>query len=313
MLPLINPDTNSLVSSFANPSKKRKINECNNWIHNNNATNTTAESNTNKNNNNNSNDTPNKIKKTEDVIINLKVDLFQLYGSQKQSLSVVRNRLCDECEGKGTSDLNNNNSIVVPKMETDPNLTNKCTRCYGRGVFPDEKQFTFSIQGYSHNDRIVFKNEADQMLGYEAGDITIMLQQIPDTIFQRENQHLYVKKEIVLVEALCGGEFYIKHLDGRILKFTTRPGEVLAPYQIKCIPNEGMPFKDNINRRGHIFVQFEVKFPPQPCNPHLINVLKRFLPAAPTDPLNIVAKQQPNRLTNCELVDLAYPKPNNIQ
>ncbi len=75
----------------------------------------------------------------------------------------MRNRLCDECEGKGTSDLNNN-SIVVPKMETDPNLPNKCTRCYGRGVFPDEKQFTFSIQGYSHNDRIVFKNEADQMV-----------------------------------------------------------------------------------------------------------------------------------------------------
>ncbi len=125
------------------------------------------------------------------------------------------------------------------------------------------------------NDRIVFKNKADQMvlyifafshtqytiyniqLGYEAGDIIIILQQIPDTTFQRENQHLYDTKEIVLVEALCGGEFYIKQSDGRILTFTTRTGEVSAPYQIKCIPNKGIPFKDNINRRGHIFVQFE--------------------------------------------------------
>lgn len=147
-------------------------------------------------------------------------------------------------------------------------------------------------------------------MGYEAGDIVVVLNQIPDASFQREDQHLYIKKEIVLVEALCGGEFYIKHLDGRILKFSTRPGEVLAPYQIKCIPNQGMPFKENPKRRGHIFVQFEVKFPPQPCNPHMINVLKRFLPSPPIDPLQTLAKQQPNRLSNCEIVDLAFPKPN---
>ena len=137
----------------------------------------------------------------------------------------------------------------------------------------------------------------------------MVLHQIPHPRFQREGPHLYIKKEIALVEALCGGEFLIQHLDGRILKFSTRPGEVLAPYQIKCVPNQGMPYKHTIHRKGHIFVQFEVKFPPQPCNPHMCNVLKRFLPPAPPDPLANILKQQPNRLQQCEIVDLAFPQP----
>jgi len=288
-------------SNINNPSKKRKI-----YLDNDSKTNIDNIDNMDNMNNNNNNKI---MPRTEDVIIPLKVDLLQLYISQSQSLSVVRNRLCNECDGKGICDLN----IITPKIDSDPNLANKCSRCFGRGVFPDEKQFTFSIQGYSHNDQIIFKHEADEKFGYEAGDIIVILNQIPDATFQREGAHLYIKKEIVLVEALCGGEFYIKHLDGRILKFNTRPGEVLAPYQIKCIPNQGMPYKDNLKRRGHIFVQFEVKFPPQPCNPHMINVLKRFLPPPPTDPLQTLSKQQPNRLTNCEIVDLAYPKPQQYQ
>lgn len=257
-----------IIFKNPNPTKKRKI--CIDNNHNN------------SNNNNNY-----KLNRTEDVIINLKVDLFQLYSSELQSLSVVRNRLCRICNAKET----------------------QCDRCFGRGVFPDEKQFTFSIQGKSHHDRIIFKHEADEKLNHETGDIVIILNQIPDQQFQREGVHLYIKKEIVLIEALCGGEFYIKHLDGKILKFTIRPGEVLAPYQIKCIPNQGMPYKENTKKRGHIFVQFEVSFPPQPANPHLINVLKRFLPSAPTDPLKQIVEQQPNLLTECEIVDLAYPKP----
>ena len=109
-------------------------------------------------------------------------------------------------------------------------------------------------------------------LGHVAGDIVVILQQIPHPHFQREGQHLYIKKEIVLLEALCGGQFFIKHLDDRILRFNTLPGEILKPYQLKCIQHMGMPHKKDASSRGHIFIQFEIKFPSQPSNPHLINV-----------------------------------------
>eukprot|EP01084_Bolivina_argentea_P067494 122905_1 len=306
MLPLMNCDPIN-EANFVNPSKKRKINECHNWRNNAKVPpNITTITNVNTmksitNINMEQNNGMKAIPRTEDVIIHLKVDLLQLYTSTQQSLSVVRNRLCGQCQGKGASTCN---------IKPDPNLTSQCNRCFGRGVFPDEKQFTFSVQGHAHNERIIFKHEADQKRGHQAGDIVVVLNQIPDPQFQREGPHLYIKKEIVLVQALCGGEFYIRHLNGRILKFNTRPGEVLAPYQIKCIPNEGMPYKNDVNRRGHIFVQFEVKFPPQPSNPHLINVLMRFLPTPPPDPLQDMVKREPNRLVNCEIVDLAYPRPN---
>ena len=68
------------------------------------------------------------VKTTEDVLIHLKVDLSQLYRSQPQSISVVRNRLCPQCGGKG-----------VNAKADNSNITSKCVRCFGRGVFPDEK------------------------------------------------------------------------------------------------------------------------------------------------------------------------------
>jgi len=236
-----------------------------------------------------------KETRTDDVLIDLKVSLLEFYQSQYQQISVVRNRLCPQCDGKGK----------YTEKTTSPQ---GCGRCKGRGVFPDEKQFTFSIQGCSHGDKIVFKNGADEKMGdvgerFEPGDVVVALNQIPDPHFQREGPHLYIKKEIVLLEALGGGQFYIKHLDGRILQFSTRPGEILLPYQIKCIPNMGMPYKENCASRGHIFVQFEVRFPAQPINPHLISSLRQLLPPRPVNRLDMIAKQQPNRLTTCEVVD----------
>jgi len=233
---------------------------------------------------------------TEDVLIYLKVDLLQLYQAKPQTISVVRNRLCPQCEGKGHN--NSNDTSTSSKKTTD-----KCLRCCGRGVFPDEKQFVFPIQGCSHNDRIVFKHAADEKFGYVAGDIVIVLQQIPHPFYQREGQHLYIKKEIVLLDALCGSTFFIQHLDDRILQFNTMPGEILKPYQIKCIPNMGMPHKDDAMCRGHIFVQFEVIFPSQSSNPHMITSLGHILPHAPISQLQILSVQQPNRVQKCQIVD----------
>jgi len=58
---------------------------------------------------------------------------------------------------------------------------------------------------------------------------------------------------------LCGFTFYIKHLDGRIIKIDSEKG-VIKPGEIKCIRNEGMPIKTgNIN--GDLFIEFDVLFP----------------------------------------------------
>lgn len=68
-------------------------------------------------------------------------------------------------------------------------------------------------------------------------------------------------QEITLAEALCGTSFTIKHLDDRILKVTSEPGEVIKPDSWKCIQDEGMPEHGRPYEHGNMYIQFHVKFP----------------------------------------------------
>ena len=72
---------------------------------------------------------------------------------------------------------------------------------------------------------------------------------------------LFVLQEITLAEALCGTSFNIKHLDDRILKVASAPGEVIKPDSWKCIQDEGMPEHGRPYERGNLYIQFHVKFP----------------------------------------------------
>ena len=68
-------------------------------------------------------------------------------------------------------------------------------------------------------------------------------------------------QEITLQEALCGTSFTITHLDKRVLKVTSAPGEVIKPDSWKCINDEGMPEHGRPFEHGNLYIQFHVKFP----------------------------------------------------
>lgn len=72
--------------------------------------------------------------------------------------------------------------------------------------------------------KITFHQEGDQVPGLEPGDIVIVLDQKEHPIFQRRGNDLIVKKEIDLVDALCGCKTVIHTLDNRRLLVTSRPG-----------------------------------------------------------------------------------------
>lgn len=63
----------------------------------------------------------------------------------------------------------------------------------------------------------------------EAGDLIVVLQLKEHDVFQREGLDLFVKKDIGLVEALCGLTFVVDHLDGQKMAIQKAPGEVIFP------------------------------------------------------------------------------------
>ena len=94
-----------------------------------------------------------------------------------------------------------------------------------------------------------------------AGDIYARVQIEPHKVFQRKGADLFIEKKISLLEALTGYTFEFKHLDGKKVKVTTCPGDVLAHNSTKTIKGQGMPFFNDKMSYGHLFVKFEVVFP----------------------------------------------------
>ena len=69
----------------------------------------------------------------------------------------------------------------------------------------------------------------------DPGDIIIILQQEPHTVFRRSGDNLIMKHKINLVESLCGFEFVLTHLDGRKLVLKHLPNDPIAPGNKKNI------------------------------------------------------------------------------
>lgn len=93
------------------------------------------------------------------------------------------------------------------------------------------------------------------------GDVVVVLQQKDHAVFRREGPHLFMKKDVSLVEALTGFEFVVNHLDGRTLLVKSPPNTVIKPGEIRALKGEGMPVHKNPYQTGNLYLEFTIQFP----------------------------------------------------
>ncbi|MGH0131491.1 UNVERIFIED_CONTAM: hypothetical protein FKN15_077133 [Acipenser sinensis] len=79
--------------------------------------------------------------------------------------------------------------------------------------------------------------------------------------FRRESNDLHMTHKIGLVEALCGFQFTLKHLDGRQIVVKYPPGKVIEPGSLRVVRGEGMPQYRNPFEKGDLYIKFDVEFP----------------------------------------------------
>uniref|UniRef100_A0A672Q2C8 DnaJ heat shock protein family (Hsp40) member A2b n=1 Tax=Sinocyclocheilus grahami TaxID=75366 RepID=A0A672Q2C8_SINGR len=79
--------------------------------------------------------------------------------------------------------------------------------------------------------------------------------------FRRDGNDLHLCHRIGLVEALCGFQFMLTHLDGRHLVIKYPPGKVIEPGSTRVIRGEGMPQYRNPFEKGDLYIKFDVQFP----------------------------------------------------
>ncbi|OQR91524.1 hypothetical protein ACHHYP_04602 [Achlya hypogyna] len=234
---------------------------------------------------------PRGPQKGEDLTHPLKVSLEDLYNGKTVKLAVNRDVLCGRCEGRGgaegaekTCDTCNGRGMRIQHRQIAPGMvqqvqsvcpdcrgqgktireSDRCKSCKGNKVTKERKVLEVHIEkGMRNGQRITFTGEADQAPGMLAGDIVFVVQEKEHAIFQRKGANLIMEKKISLVEALCGFETIVEHLDGRHLHVKTKPGEVIKPNQFKAVHGEGMPQHGNPFVKGQLVILFKIEFPTQ--------------------------------------------------
>ena len=251
-------------------------------------------------NNRNQRTKPDPIQKVIDV------ELKDLYNGKKETFIYQRKIKCKKCDGLGVK----NKSLIrectlcygtgrISQIRQIGPMTSQtfktCYQCQGKGTYSDfkdkcqecegnkfryemKKQDIFIYPGMHNGDKIKLKGQGnweDECL--ETGDLHIIINQIKTkSSFIREGENILYNKTIELVDALCGCEFIIKHLDDRMLKISHK--DIIKPYQTMKISGEGMKKSQDGCQYGDLIIKFIVKFPNNLSNER-IKYLRKILPA----------------------------------
>ena len=90
------------------------------------------------------------------------------------------------------------------------------------------------------------------------GDIRIIINVLQHALFKVEHLDLIIEKIIPLKAALCGFDFEISHLNGKVFKLANKPGNIIKPGNIKTIPGLGL---EKNGETGVLKIKFNIEFP----------------------------------------------------
>ena len=184
-------------------------------------------------------------KKGKKVAHTLKVTLDELYNGSVRKLRLGREVIdkekgvtkCAQCGGRGA---------VIRTVRMGPmiqQIQQPCGSCGGQGFQYSKSRVKEVIEvhvpkGANDGHKLIFYEKGDDIPDGDAGDVHILLEEQPHKEFKRHGADLYIKRKISLMEALCGFEMEIEHMDKRKIIIRSTPGEV-------CRPVSYDPFKDD--------------------------------------------------------------------
>jgi len=166
----------------------------------------------------------------------LKVTLEQMYTGATKKMAITR-QVIDKKKGVQECSACNGRGVRVEVIRMGPmiqQMQSACSACGGQGksfkTKQDREVLEVHIQkGSPDNHKVVFREMADEHPDADTGDVNFILKQQEHEVFKRKGADLFIEKKISLVEALCGFEMEVTHLDGRKLLVKTEPGDIIKP------------------------------------------------------------------------------------
>ena len=148
-------------------------------------------------------------------------------------------KTCETCAGRGK----------VAKI--------KCSRCRGQGVLKKQSEIKVKIPaGIDDGEMIRLTSGGEAVSGGVTGDLYIKVHIKKHPLFRRDGQNLLTDLNIKLSQALLGGDYVLRTLDGDI---TVKIPEGVAFGEILRIKGKGVPYDGH--NRGDILIKINILMP----------------------------------------------------
>lgn len=153
-------------------------------------------------------------------------------------------------------------------------MQSECDVCRGQGKSFKHKSQREIVEvhiqrGAPDNHKEVFREMADEHPDADTGDVILVLKEQEHKEFKRRGADLFIERKISLIEALCGFEIEITHLDGRKLLIKSTPGDVVRPLanfdplsssdkqhsQWECMEGFDCPSLDNVAQARRLILK----------------------------------------------------------
>jgi molecular chaperone DnaJ len=222
-----------------------------------------------------------RVKKGSDLRIKVTINLNDVINGLDKKLKYVRQVKCNTCSGKGGRDLQTCNACNGAGMRriiqntpfgtiqqdvtctscqgTGEQIRNTCNNCRGNGTNPKEETVDVKVpKGASNGISFALEGYGNWVRNGDVyGDLHIVIDEVQDKDFRRENNNLHHNVTVSIIDAIIGKESILKTPNGSI-KFTIKPGT--SHKDILRIQGHGVPDL-HIGRVGDLMIVVNIKMP----------------------------------------------------
>ena len=176
---------------------------------------------------------------------------------------------CNECNGKGIKVSIRRMGPMIQQIQQPCYACNGqgkyadksklCKTCSGDGLISNMKKFKININpGLKDQHYEVLKHMGSETKEGVKSHLIIVVNELKDNDFIRDNNNLIYKKEILLGNSLIGAEWELDFISGE--KLHIKETDVIKDGDKKVVLDYGMPIKST-EKKGILIIQYSIKYP----------------------------------------------------
>ena len=223
-------------------------------------------------------------KRGRDLRVQIQVTLSDVIFGADKKIKYRRDIKCTPCNGKGGTDVrdclacNGSGYRTVSQQTpfgriqqtapcnncnaTGKNVFNKCGKCHGSGVVSSEETIDVHIPaGVGNGMNLSMQGQGNFVRDGLAGDLHILIEEIPDPKFKRHGNDLYCEEWISIPDAVLGTTLNLKTPNSDV-DIRVEPGTESG--KVFTVSGKGVP---NLSQNGRVYgsgnlnIQVNVKIP----------------------------------------------------